>query len=180
MSTTPGVTEMTPSTWIIMNTYKQWGYSIDALGSTHPVLKNAIHSDSANDMINGITYGKGCGFVKQLHKVMGNQDFQQAIHLYFTRFAWQNTQLDDFLQALSDSYSPETIDKVQDINSWARHFLSTQGVNLVTVETHDGEIAIHQHLGDQSENLHAQEFEILVLHEDMSSSILEVSTSETS
>ena len=69
--------------------YKYWGYEEDELKGTfsfilksklirtiidtnHPVWKHAPHTDSANDMVNGITYGKGCGFLKQLYHLIGH------------------------------------------------------------------------------------------------------------
>ena len=56
-----------PNIWNQVSAYKNWGYQTDELPSNHPIVKDAIHTDSAMDMINGITYGKGCSFLKQLY-----------------------------------------------------------------------------------------------------------------
>lgn len=56
--------ESYPNIWIDVTGFKNWGYYEDELPSNHPIIKDAVHTDSAEDMINGITYGKGCAFLK--------------------------------------------------------------------------------------------------------------------
>ena len=42
-------------------------------------------------MINGITYGKGCSFLKQLYHIVGYEAFSAATTKYFGKYAWGNT-----------------------------------------------------------------------------------------
>lgn len=75
-----------PNLWVSVNSYKNWGYSTDELPSNHPIVKDAVHTDAAIDMINGITYGKGCSFLKQLYHLIGDEAFSNSTKLYFSRF----------------------------------------------------------------------------------------------
>jgi len=64
MDNVPRIKAKCPNLWSNMNMYKNWGMETDELATNHPICKDAPHTDSAQDMINGITYGKGCSFLK--------------------------------------------------------------------------------------------------------------------
>mmetsp|Transcript_19163 Transcript_19163/g.22123 ORF Transcript_19163/g.22123 Transcript_19163/m.22123 type:complete len:523 (+) Transcript_19163:21-1589(+) len=87
-----------PNLWVNVNSYKNWGYAEDDLSTGHPICKQAPHTDSADDMINGITYGKGCSFLKQLFHLIGYDTFSRATQIYFEKYQWKNTVLKNFLE----------------------------------------------------------------------------------
>ena len=89
-----------PNTWVNMSFYKSRGYKEGAYQSTHPIIKDAIHTDSVVDMFNGITYGKGCAFVLQLHFIIGHENFGKACKLYFEKNSWGVTNLNDFIDCV--------------------------------------------------------------------------------
>ena len=64
MSKVPRIFEIAPNLWTQVNRYKNWALDFEELSTTHPIVKDAPHTDSAEDMINAITYGKGCSFLK--------------------------------------------------------------------------------------------------------------------
>jgi aminopeptidase N len=92
------IKEQNENMWIMMNSHKHWGYNEDDLPTNHPICKKAPHTDSALDMINGITYGKGGAFLKQLFHLIGYDAFSLATKLYFDTYKWENTVLKDFLE----------------------------------------------------------------------------------
>lgn len=61
--------------WNIFNRYAYWGTQSDKLPSNHPIVKNCLHTDSAEDMFNGISYGKGSAFLKQFYHLIGKEVF---------------------------------------------------------------------------------------------------------
>ena len=66
-------------------------------------MKDTPHTDSAEDLLNSITYGKGPSFLKQLVKIIGIGLMKKTCILYFKKFAWQNTTLEDFVSCLVDA-----------------------------------------------------------------------------
>ena len=109
------------NSWVHMNNeYKFWGYEEDEwwgknkqyidsiiyhIETNHPIWKETHSTDSAEDLVNGITYGKGWGFLKQLYHLIGHKSFSQATQIYFERYQWRDAKLKDFLQWLDDSNS---------------------------------------------------------------------------
>lgn len=63
----------TPGMWITLNTRKTMANNADTLSTTHPIKKDAETTDSADDMVNAITYGKGSAFIKQLIHMIGKE-----------------------------------------------------------------------------------------------------------
>ena len=100
MHVDPNLRKQSPHLWCDLLQIKDWAYSFDNLASTHPIMKNAVNTDMADDMVNGITYGKGSSYLKQLYHLIGNDTFSQGCKNYFNNFKWKNTELMDFLGAL--------------------------------------------------------------------------------
>lgn len=91
-----------PSIWTHMNFRKAMASNADALSTTHPICKDAFDTNSADDMVNAITYGKGSSFIKQLVHMIGKDSMSEGCKIYFKRHQWDNTVLTDFLDALDD------------------------------------------------------------------------------
>ena len=89
-----------PALMLSLLVRKRLAYAYDNQPSTHPIVKDAPHTDSADDMVNAITYGKGSSFLKQLYHLIGNDTFSKGCKNYFAAHSWKNTQLPDFLTAL--------------------------------------------------------------------------------
>ena len=154
-----------PNRWVSLNSYKNWGFSEDDMATTHPIVKNAPHTDSVDNMFNGITYGKGCSFLKQLHFLVGNEDFSKATGIYFSRHKWGNSTLDDFINALNDANS-EIGEIGVSVKDWCLEFLFTQGVNTLSIEKRDGKtVQINQKQGKYSSGLRIFKSQICVIEE---------------
>jgi aminopeptidase N len=61
---------------------------------------------------------------------MGHEVLKEATQNYFSRFAFKNTVLTDFIDCLSDAYKNHS-DGELDIYEWADSWLKTQGVNII-------------------------------------------------
>lgn len=180
MAQIESIQKITPSLWINVNQFKHMGYNDDEMSTTHPIFKNAPHTDSAGDMINGITYGKGCAFLQQLHFLVGPETFNKAIQLYFKKHAWKNTYLDDLVDALVEAYktTPHTVNDL-DVKAWAMKFLSTKGVNTLEIEENDKHgLILKQTLGEYSNSLIHQRLKILAFDEHLNKTVYTTMTSD--
>lgn len=79
---------------------KTKGYKDDLSPTTHPVEAICESSDQAEEILDGITYGKGACFVRQLIMRISMPTFLKGLENYFTQFKWQNTSLDDFIRCM--------------------------------------------------------------------------------
>jgi len=62
---------------------------------------DVIHSDAAQDIFDGISYGKGAAWLNQTFHYFGREVFKVGLASYFKEFSYKNTSLEDFLGHLS-------------------------------------------------------------------------------
>lgn len=88
-----------------------------------------------------MTYGKGASFLKLLHNVLGHDALKSALHSYFDKYAWQNTELKDFVGMLQIAYDKSPQKKMGQnfkLAEWSDTWLKTSGVNMLEgVATYD-------------------------------------------
>ena len=48
-------------------------------------------------MFDGISYGKGASFLKQIHKMIGFENLKTACRDYIEKWQYKNTELNDFV-----------------------------------------------------------------------------------
>lgn len=65
---------------------------------------------------------------------MGWETFSQGLKVYFKKFAWSNTTLQDFISSLQEGYDLNNPDSKFDLNDWAKQWLQTKGPNTITIE----------------------------------------------
>lgn len=106
---------------------KRWAYGEDQQPTTHPIEVSVSDTDQATANFDGITYGKGASALKQFHHLIGDEDFQEGLHRYFSRFANRNTSLADFMNVMS-----QTSDR--SLSNWTQSWLQTIGYNTISVE----------------------------------------------
>ena len=133
--------------WATFLRYKFWGISTDQLSSTHPICCEIKSTDEAQSLFDGISYGKGSSFLKQLYNVLGYDIIKQGLHEYFETFKWKNTELKDFVGCLSRAYEKSENKTMGDdfkFAEWCDQWLTTSGINILepAVEyKEDGSIA---------------------------------------
>lgn len=95
---------------------KTWAYWEDSLPTTHPIEAPIPTVKDAFANFDGITYGKGAGVLKQLRSYIGPDQFKQGLQLYIRTYAYQNTELKDFIGALQTTTS-------HNLTEWADRWL---------------------------------------------------------
>src|SRR5262245_26063177 len=80
--------------------------------------------------LDGISYAKGAGTLKQLVSWVGFDAFVEGLKVYFERHAYGNTTLADLLAALEPASG-------RDLSAWSREWLQTAGVNILRPEIDD-------------------------------------------
>ena len=106
------------------NLRKAWAYRQDQLPSTHPIAADMVDLDAVRVNFDGITYAKGASALRQLVAWVGEEEFLAGVRNYFTKHAWQNTELRDLLSELEATSG-------RDLSSWTAEWLQTSGVNLL-------------------------------------------------
>ena len=91
--------------WVDFMARKFRGIAADVLNTTHPICNNIKSVNEAESAFNGISYGKGAAFLKQVNKVLGQEDLKKALHIYFKKYQWKNTELKDFVEVLENVYN---------------------------------------------------------------------------
>ncbi len=114
-----------PNTWIGFHRSKSGAYYQDQLVTTHPIVAEVPDTMSTN--FDGITYGKGASFLKQLHFLVGDKAFQKGLQIYFNQHAFGNTQVNDFIAAMEKSTG-------RSLQTFAKEWLTTAGVNTLAVD----------------------------------------------
>ncbi len=103
---------------------KNWAYSEDQYSTTHPIANDAIDTNIAFSNFDGISYAKGAAVLKQLMFYIGKENFRKGARDYFKKYAWQNTELKDFLVCLENASK-------MDLKKWFKSWIETTGVNTV-------------------------------------------------
>jgi aminopeptidase N len=106
---------------------KDWGSVADQSPSTHPVAGNgAVDADSALQDFDGISYAKGAAVLKQLVAYLGDEVFLAGLRDYFATHAYGNAALADLLAAWQRAGAV-------DLDSWARDWLQTSGLDTLSI-----------------------------------------------
>ena len=109
------------------NARKNWAYRQDQLPSTHPIAADNVDLRAVEVNFDGITYAKGAAVLKQLVAWVGLDNFLTGIQGYFKDFEYSNSEFSDLLAALEKASGRE-------LDSWAKEWLQTSGVNTVAPE----------------------------------------------
>ena len=104
---------------------KSWAYTQDQLVTTHPIAVAMVDIEAVNANFDGISYAKGSSVLHQLSAYVGRDNFIKGLRQYFTKFAWQNTQLSDLLTELKSTSG-------RDLDTWSETWLKTAGINTMT------------------------------------------------
>ena len=107
------------------NARKNWALRQDQLPSTHPIAADNHDLQAVEVNFDGITYAKGASVLKQLVAWVGLDNFLVGLRAYFKRHAFGNSEFSDLLSALEESSGRE-------LDSWAKEWLQTSGVNTLT------------------------------------------------
>ena len=107
------------------NARKNWALRQDQLPSTHPIAADNYDLQAVEVNFDGITYAKGASVLKQLVAWVGLDNFLVGLRGYFKKHAFANSEFSDLLSALEEASGRE-------LDSWAKEWLQTSGVNTLT------------------------------------------------
>lgn len=85
------------NSFTLMNQRKGGGYRADQMKNTHPIAGVVKDTDEADSIFDGITYNKGAAVMRQLFALIGRPAFSKSMKIYFHKFAYSNTTLQDLL-----------------------------------------------------------------------------------
>ncbi len=103
---------------------KQRAYVRDAYVTTHPIEVPVRSTADFFSVFDAITYQKGSSVLKQLAHFVGEENFRNGVARYLAQHAYGNTELDDFVDALSQASG-------RDLEPWARVWLYEPGFNVL-------------------------------------------------
>ena len=98
------------------------GYVEDQRDTTHPISCCVINTSMAESIFDGITYSKGAKVLKQLYHIIGHQRFSDNMASYFKKYAFGNTEVEDFITEISKGLDPK-IHGCYDMKRFTREWL---------------------------------------------------------
>lgn len=98
--------------------------SADNAVSTHPIEVPVVSTNDFFNVFDAITYDKGASVLNQLSHYIGREDFRLGVSSYLKQYSWENTELDDFMNSLSQQSGI-------DLDPWAKDWMYQAGVNTI-------------------------------------------------
>ena len=87
-------------TWLHFVNETRAAYEDDLVPSTHAIYAPCETTDVAQGLIDGITYGKGAAFLRQVIHYVSKDLFFKGCEAYFKQFQYSNSTLSDFFACL--------------------------------------------------------------------------------
>jgi aminopeptidase N len=75
----------------------------DQFSTTHPIAADCVTTEDSENIFDGISYGKGASFLKQLVFFVTEEVFRSGVQKYFAKFAFKNTELIDLISCIQDA-----------------------------------------------------------------------------
>lgn len=104
---------------------KAWALEQDQMPTTHPIDADIPDVAAAKTNFDGITYAKGAAVLNQLVTWVGEDAFFKGARLYFTRYAYSSTRLEDLISCLEEASS-------HDLSGWVEAWLKTSGPAILS------------------------------------------------
>ena len=123
-----------PSPWGEFNDRKYAGIYKDQFSTTHPVSSEVKDTLAVDQIFDAISYSKGASFLKQIHYVIGHDSLKAALHIYFRKHQYKNTELTNFIESMQTAYdvkdkSEKSMGEDFDFTKWCDSWLLTSGSN---------------------------------------------------
>jgi len=109
-----------------------WAMNTDQMSTTHPISTVCKHTDEANELFDGISYGKGACFLKQLFYYFGESVMRLGLKNYFAKYKFKNTSYQDFINELRDA--AKFLDVPEDLEKWASSWVKKSGINKIWID----------------------------------------------
>ena len=77
--------------WNIFLDENFWGLSEDQKNTSHSIAATCNSTGEAEDIFDGISYGKGASWLKQLVFFFGKDILKEGLKTYFAKYSFKNT-----------------------------------------------------------------------------------------
>lgn len=101
--------------------------------TTHPIQVDVRHTEDAANIFDRICYEKGACFIKQMSFYVGRKILCDAMEDYFSKYAFKNTSLNDFIVCLEAAAAKEGKEDLK-ISEWSNSWLTKAGANTLEVD----------------------------------------------
>lgn len=106
---------------------KRRAYRVDSRVTTHPIEVPVVSTADFFSVFDAITYQKGASVLKQLGYYVGAENYRSGVAAYLKAFAYDTTELDDFVSKQAASFGSP-------LDDWAQEWLYHAGLNAFRVE----------------------------------------------
>lgn len=117
--------------WTIFMDETSWGLKEDQLATTHPIAATCDSTGDAEDIFDGLSYGKGASFLHQLVFFFGQEVLKEGLKTYFAKYSFKNTVKNDFIREMGDAAKRLGLLEV-DMQTWADEWLDSAGPSEFT------------------------------------------------
>ena len=111
--------------WNIFLDEQYWGLAEDQQDTSHSIALDVKSTGVAQDLFDGISYGKGAAFLHQMVFFVGKDILKEGLKTYFNKYKFQNTELSDFITEISDA--AQRLGLQLNFREWSESWLQTAG-----------------------------------------------------
>ena len=122
--------------WILFLRRKSFSYLADQKKTTHPISSHVENTSQTRSIFDAISYGKGAAVIKQLVFLIGFENFKFGLSEYLKENSYSNTEFKDLIEVLGR--------RTPDLQSWAKSWIQTSGVNTLVPVLGENKITITQ------------------------------------
>ncbi len=121
--------------WSIFVDEQFWGLRTDQADTTHPIAASCASTADAEDIFDGISYGKGACWLRQMIYFAGIDVFRLGLKNYFAKYSFKNTTLQQFVAEMTAANHELHPDQAPDaIAAWSTQWLNTAGCCEVALQ----------------------------------------------
>ncbi len=139
-------------------------YGVDRTAGANPIRQDLANLQDAGTLYGNIIYHKAPIMMRQLERLMGEEQFKQGLRQYLKKYANGNASWPDLIEIL-DALTPA------DLEAWNQVWVNEAGrpVFDYDLKVEDGKInsfTITQKAEDSSDRLWPQHFEVALVYKD--------------
>lgn len=112
-----------------------WGLRTDQVDTSHPIAAKCESTQDAEDIFDGISYGKGGSWLHQMIFYFGKETLKKGLKSYFEKYSFKNTELKDFVNELATAATNQgTSPNVNFMINWADSWLKSAGCAVIELD----------------------------------------------
>ena len=138
-------------------------YGVDRTLGSNPIRQELNNLEQAGSLYGSIIYNKAPIMMRQLEKILGDNDFKTGVQTYIERFANSNADWNDLIDVFDQKTS-------FNIKKWSEVWVNSAGRPLFTDQLiYDNKdkikrFELHQKAEDGSDKIWPQSFEIILVY----------------